>query len=304
MKKHGLTLSKSIVDDHIKNDDTWNEVKSGVKKSLKEKVSEKWKGHIEPLVKQGNLLKLASEEGSDIDWLSVKYNLLRGLLSFGVRAALDVLPTWDNLKQWGKKTDDKCCRCGNKGTLHHVLNFCPVALEQGRYTYRHNSIIHHLIKTLQSHVESRNLNVKIYADIKDHGINGGTVPSYVIATQQKPDICIIENDPKIVTLLELIVPFEPNIDKAHETKLNRYASLVADIDNMTPWKCQVICLEIGSRGLITKDNKSRLKELFKIVGEKRMKSIYTDTSVLANTSSYAIFNARFSASWTDSDIFM
>ncbi len=43
------------------------------------------------------MLKLAAKEGSDIDWISIKYNLPCGLLSFGLRAVLDVLPTRDNL---------------------------------------------------------------------------------------------------------------------------------------------------------------------------------------------------------------
>ena len=160
------------------------------------------------------------------------------------------------------------------------------------------------MQNLTSCASANNITLNIYADTKNSGINGGTIPHYIIPTQQKPDICIVDPCKKLVTLLELSVPFETNIDRARNTKLDRYASLVADINNMTPWKCELICLEVGSRGLITSDNKSQLKKLYSIVKEKRMRAIYTDISLRANSSSYAIFNARFSPSWIDSDMFL
>lgn len=302
MQRNGLVASSNIVHEHLS--ENWQTSKKEIKKSLKEKVMQKWRDHIEPLVKQGNMLKLAQQEGSDIDWLSKKYNLPRGLLSFGVRAILDVLPTGDNLKQWGKSTDEKCSLCDGRGTLHHILNFCPVSLNQGRYTYRHNAIIHYLVQNLTKCATANSIAISIYADTKDKGINGGTIPHYIIPTQQKPDICIVEPSKKCVTLLELSVPFEPNIDKARSTKLERYASLVADINDMTDWHCDLVCLEVGSRGLITKDNKMQIKRVFNIVKEKRMNSIYADISLRANSASYAIFNARFCSVWIDSNMFL
>ncbi len=43
----------------------------------------------------------------------------------------------------------------------------------------------------------------------------------------------MEPNRKHVTVLELSVTFEPIIDKAHHTKIDGYASLVADISNIT-----------------------------------------------------------------------
>ena len=90
----------------------------------------------------------------------------------------------------------------------------------------------------------------VFVNIEGKGTNICTISSTIIATQQKPDMCVIDNDKKLVTLLELSVPFEPNIDKAHNIKCERYSSLVADINHTTSWKCESICLEVGSRGLI------------------------------------------------------
>ena len=39
--------------------------------------------------------------------------------------------------------------CAKKETLHHVLNHCQVMLEQGRYTWRHNSVLRIILDTLK-----------------------------------------------------------------------------------------------------------------------------------------------------------
>ena len=41
-------------------------------------------------------------------------------------------------------------------------------------------------------------------------------------------------------ILELSVPFETNLSKAREHKVNKYANLVTDIQN-TGYKCDLVC---------------------------------------------------------------
>ena len=41
----------------------------------------------------------------------------------------------------GKRVSDRCPFCGNTQTLLHILSNCPTALDQGRYTWRHNSVL-------------------------------------------------------------------------------------------------------------------------------------------------------------------
>jgi hypothetical protein len=48
------------------------------------------------------------------------YNLPEGVLNFAARAMIDVLPTPDNLKQWGIHSHESCEVCGSKGTQHHI----------------------------------------------------------------------------------------------------------------------------------------------------------------------------------------
>ena len=53
------------------------------------------------LVKQGNLLALAMEQNSDLDWKSIIFDMKKGLLKFALNSTVDTLPTNGNLVQWG-----------------------------------------------------------------------------------------------------------------------------------------------------------------------------------------------------------
>ena len=69
-------------------------------------------------------------------------------MKFMLNSFLDSLPTKNNLSRWGKRTNIKCDLCGYKETLHHVLNNCKTMLDQGRYTWRHNSVLRIILDTL------------------------------------------------------------------------------------------------------------------------------------------------------------
>ena len=142
----------------------------------------------------------------------------------------------------------------------------------------------------------------MYADLENHTIGGGTIPPNVISTSQKPDIVIHWPTDRRVILFELSVPFEPNIRNAHRTKLDRYSSLVSDIID-AGFDCSLVAIEIGSRGLIDTDNKTRLTRLSK---DLQLPIKFSDLknqlikSVLM--SSYSIFNARHKPSWNVNEI--
>ena len=61
------------------------------------------------------------------------------------------------------------------------------------------------------------------------------------------------NDEKELTVIELTVPFELNIEKAHSLKTNKYSPLISDIESNNV-KTKFVSLEIGSRGYIDNEN--------------------------------------------------
>jgi hypothetical protein len=102
--------------------------------------------------RQGNLFTLLQAENESITWKSYMLDLLRGVLKFAVNRSIDMLPTFTNLRRWGKHDLVNCQLCGNmvRQTLFHVLVHCKHTLDQGRLTWRHDSVLNHIVGCLKS----------------------------------------------------------------------------------------------------------------------------------------------------------
>jgi hypothetical protein len=61
-----------------------------------------------------------------LTWKSYMWDLPRDDLKFAVNSSIDTLPTFTNLRRWGKHASVNCQLCGNmaKQTLFHVLVHC------------------------------------------------------------------------------------------------------------------------------------------------------------------------------------
>ena len=152
-------------------------------------------------------------------------------MKFGLNSIIQTLPVNSNIALWGKSLNQSCALCGQRETVLHVLNNCPVMLNQGRYTYRHNSILSLLLSKLNE-VYANDPDSHIYSDIEGrHAIGGGTIPPDILPTNKRPDIVIVTSNK--ILLIELSVPFESNIKIRHQFKCYKYAMLVSDLE-----KCQ------------------------------------------------------------------
>ena len=188
-------------------------------------------------------------------WKSFAFNFKKGVLKFILNATLGTLPTKANLLQWRKSTSDKCGLCNGRQTTVHVLSACPVALNQGRLTWRHDGIVNYIAKSVDTSKFS------IYADIPEFNTGaGGTIPPSLTVTSDKPDIVIIDEKKKAAAIFEFTVPFEHNIEARNTLKNDKYEDLKEDITN---YKTQIVAFEIGARGYISKENLGRLKLLHK-----------------------------------------
>ena len=83
----------------------------------------------------------------------------------------------------------------------------------------------------------------------------------ILITSLKPDIVAVQDNNKSITIMELTIPFEPNIRKAHERKEMKYSCLIDDLIE-EGYNTQLYCIEVGSRGLISPDNERHLQSLF------------------------------------------
>ena len=223
-------------------------------------------------------------------------NLPNRVAKFLMNSVTDTLNTHANLQRWGKTMSSKCKACGNHETLHHVLNNCNTFLNQGRYTWRHDNVLSYIHNHLKS---VRTENTTLNCDIGDRkGMS--TVPLSCTATDLIPDICLLSTDDlgqKHLIILELTIPFELNIDSAHERKTNKYAPIISDAESNNV-QTEFIGLEIGSRGFISAENDRRLKRIFKLGNSDiSYKNFKRNVSKLAIVSSFAIFHAKNDPEW-------
>lgn len=303
-KSYGNVESAIIVQEVLEKTDTndMSTIKKGVKDIINDDRNKKWEKVTASLAVQGQFLQLLSQQEEDLTWKSIIYSLPRRVLSFATRASIDALPTFRNLQRWGKRQSGTCNLCSNTQTLHHILNGCNVMLTQGRYTWRHDSILQHIWQLISSSDPVTGDVIQAHVDLPGH--SGRTVPLSILPTTDRPDMVLINNERKELTILELTVPFEPNIPKSHTYKQNKYTPLANDLEK-AGFKCQLLCFEVGSRGFISKGNKGRLLEFLRKVGlAKKIKSLCNDLCKLSLVTSYGIYTSRNEPQWNATDMFL
>ena len=80
-----------------------------------------------------------------------------------IAGSFDTLPTPINLNRWRYKADSKYSLCSSPhSTTLHILNPCPSALSQGRYTWRHDSCLHQILDFISLRLFSSD---HLYGDI-------------------------------------------------------------------------------------------------------------------------------------------
>ena len=193
--------------------------------------------------------------------------------------------------------DDRCPFCGNIQTLLHVLSNCTVALDQGRYTWRHDSVLSTIISCVRPFLRD---GFSLYSDLAGfQASHGGVIPPYILVTPLRPDLFLIDESAREIVLLELTCPWDHNINRSHEYKQEKYAPLVADLSRH--FKVFHFSVEVSVRGQISKGNRARLKsfayrccrEPKKITGQ-----LVSHCSRISLLCSYSVFCARKEPTWS------
>ena len=95
------------------------------------------------------------------------------------------------------------------------LQFHTAHIDQGCYTYRHDSILNFIVSRIDGSKYTE------YSDTSGYqASNGGTIPVKMRVPELKPDLVIVNSIEKTVAIFELTVPFEGNI-KATKTYINK-----------------------------------------------------------------------------------
>ena len=251
---------------------------------------------------QGQMLTLLAEEEQDISWKSTIYRVPRGVMAWAVRASTNTLATPDNLARWGKQVDTTCSMvgCTSPCNLGHLLSCCSKSLD--RYKYRHDSVLTHLLDTIQ---RCKKDGVQVYADLNGWRVNGGTVPAELVLTDQIPDLVIIDRsvNPTKVMLVELTVPWDSanTLKAAFERKTARYERLEEDL-RLEGYSASNLPLEVGCRGVVSSRNLGVLATICSTVGIRTHKQLRANLGRIALLGSYRIWLARRSQDWAPGDL--
>ena len=98
------------------------------------------------------MLQVASPEAAEV-WGRALVKLSDDQRKFALNSALDTLPHNANLHLWKKRGDANCTLCGERQTLIHVLNNCPMALRARRYNSRHDAVLERIATSISGHLQ-------------------------------------------------------------------------------------------------------------------------------------------------------
>ena len=168
-------------------------------------------------------------------------------------------------------------------TQHHILNNCSKAVTEGRYTWRHDSVLNTMAYQLKGLVSK---GYELFVDIPEYRNPGNLFNS------QRPDIALKSGNN--VYAIELTICFETNFEKSRNYKKTRYENLKLNLkDN----KCilRIFYIVFSSLGFSSPD----VIELTRLLREldvdvKRMIEICSEICI---RTSYYIFNRR-DKEWT------
>ena len=318
-KSSTIVACESMVAHCVENDlfllptpeNTWNitsslrheipKAKKAIKQSINQEILETWNEKVSKLTVQGEFVKLLIEEQESITWQSIARGLPRNIMAFSIRLATDSLASPANLRRWGKRVLATCplCSCP-QGTLAHIINFCPVSLNQGRMTWRHDSVLNHMFSEIKKEAPE---GIEIYSDLPGKMVNNAVIPCDILVTSgygSKPDLVIISRQSKSIALLELTCPLERNLHKANSFKNDKYASMQEDLE-ARGWKVHLVPFEVSSRGQILKHTQHNIFTTLKHFNIKihAQKKLIRSLSKISLLCTFSIFHAFQTKEWVN-----
>ena len=167
--------------------------------------------------------------------------------------------------------EDKCRMCGEPGeSVRHLVSGCTM-LAQREYKRRHDTMGLRvywevcgnlgLKRSEKWHQEvpegvrkSADGSVEVWWDQKV------VTPTQFVAC--RPDMVVIDRNSRKWLLVDFSVPYDANVAKKEEEKIDKYRDLAAELARMHNVNVEVVPIIVGSFGVVTKD----LPRWLKVVG--------------------------------------
>ena len=223
-------------------------------------------------------------------WSKAQSSLPTNIFNFTIRYLNNTLANKKNLYMWKLATTPDCSFCLQSESLLHVVAGCKSYLEQGRYTWRHNTVLKFLAQTLPSLQPS-----KLFVDLP-----GYLSPSIVTGESLRPDMLLSIED-KCLYIIELTVGFETNLERNAERKEIKYRPLLKQFENKYR-KTKFINLSTSSLGMFGQASESffdMCKELG--IEQSHLNYIAIEMTTIIIRTTYYIFCMR-NKPWTDPEL--
>ena len=170
-------------------------------------------------------------------WCKHLLDMTPSIANFARRALIRCLATQSNLLRWGRATTDMCPNCKMLETENHVLNNCSFAASQGRYTWRHNAVLRHIVSIIKAKLLPGSV---LYVDLPGYNSPGDLFIRF------RPDLAVVNENS--VSVLELTCCYEQNLVKSRDYKKAKYSELnvTCDLNAVV----NLFTLEVSSLGFL------------------------------------------------------
>ena len=223
-------------------------------------------------------------------WSSAQSSLPKNIFNFTVRYLNNTLANRTNLHKWKLSSSPDCSFCLKPESLLHIVAGCKSYLEDGRYTWRHNSALHFIASTLQCIKNST-----MYADLP-----GFLSPCIITGDHLRPDI-LISTGLATIYIIELTVGFDTNINLNAERKKDKYMQLTRDLSSKYR-SVNFINLSISSLGVFGKSCNSFIAMCNDLnIDKQNLNYALRKLTAIIIRSTYYIFCMR-NKPWTNPDL--
>ena len=149
----------------------------------------------------------------------------------------------------------------------HIISGCKAYLNEGRFTWRHDSVLNFIASNLTS-VQR----FKLYVDLP-----GFKAQSVITGDELRPDLVFeIENN---IYILELTVGYETNLNSNSERKHKKYRNLMKDKEKIYN-KVKFVNVFISSLGVFGQSTDS-LIDMFKELKFEEQRIKYIKRKIIA-----------------------
>ena len=178
----------------------------------------------------------------------------KDIFNFIVRYINYTLATRKNLAKWGISSTSECYFCLLPEILLHIVAGCKSYLDQGCYTWRHDSVLIHIAKSFKALQD-----IELFSDLP-----GYLSPSITSGDNLRPDFLLISPS-NCLFILELTVGYEANLASYSIRKEEKYCQL--NLASKPQYrKIKPVNLSMGAPGAMSKSSTFFL-EMMKEIGE-------------------------------------